>query len=170
MDYACVSSYALTCTYIHLYIMFNSPFSCVSQNHYKDAYKEWRHEKASSPDDLEFISILKESLDDANAKKEEAVYSLHEIEQSISAALKNVSSLETELDALKKSLYIVNDESSNNDNASDNCVPRSAKRQKRKVLTQQEIDDEIAEVFIDNDTSAAVTNNDVTASMNLQFE
>ena len=76
-------------------------------------------------------------MDDAQKKKEEAFDSLHEIEQSILDTLKNILLLEIELDMLKKRLYIVDDEGSNSSNRNvSESAPRSAKRKKRKVLTQ----------------------------------
>ena len=138
-----------------------------TQNHYRDAYKEWRSEKLSSPDDLEFISILQESLDGAKNKKEEAVGNLQEIEDSITDTLERISFLQKEFDMLKKRMYINDDESS--DEGGDENLPRSARKKSKKISTQQEIDNEVAEVFVDNDTSADITTEDVNFCMDSQI-
>ena len=53
--------------------MFSLTHLLIGQNNYKDCFKEWVIEKISSPEDLEFLSILKESLDESKQKNEEAV-------------------------------------------------------------------------------------------------
>ena len=56
------------------------------------------------------------------------------------------------------------------DEDDDNDLPRFAKRKRsRKISTQQEIENEIVEVFVDNDTSAKISTEDVNNCMDSQI-
>ena len=103
-----------------------------------------------------------------HTKKEQAVHSLQEIEQSISDTIERISVLDKKFNKLKTTIYTYDEEINNEDDVSQ--LSRYAKRnRKRKISTQQEIENEIVEVFVDNDTSSKITTEDVNNCMDSQI-
>ena len=101
-------------------------------------------------------------------KKEQSVYSLQEIEQSISDTIERISVIQKQFNTLKMTMYTNDEDISDEDD--DNDLPRFAKRKRsRKISTQQEIENEIVEVFVDNDTSAKISTEDVNNCMDSQI-
>ena len=113
-------------------------------------------------------SLFCRRLYQMHKKKEQAVHSLQEIEQSISDIIERISVLEEKFKSLKMTMYTYDEEINDEDDVSQ--LSRYAKRtRKRKISIQQEIENEIVEVFVDNDTSSKITTEDVNNCMDSQI-
>ena len=111
---------------------------------------------------------MQETVADAQTKKEQAVHSLQDIEQSISDTIRKSLYFRKKINTLKMTMYTHDEDISDEDD--DSNLPRYTKRKRtRKISTQQEIENEIVEVFVDNDTSSKITTEDVNNCMDLQI-
>ena len=127
------------------------------------------------PDDYEYLIILENNLQNAKKQKEEAIQNYSEIEKTVDETIQKVGKLQSELKTLKrKFIFDVENDIDDEHNVSLreenlNTIQRSTAK-KRQVRTEAEIEDEVAEVFTENDTSAAVAPEDVELCKQSQFE
>ena len=141
-----------------------------SRNDYTTAFKEWKYEVRSAPTEVELIRILKESVDDAKASKELAIVNMNDNENSIHDTMKKIKEVKCQLEVLR-SAFSVGAIENDGDDVVTTRTPRSALAKKRpRESTSRIIAAEIAEVFIDNDTSAPATTHEVNCSMINDFD
>ena len=128
-----------------------------------NAYKELRKEKVLSCDEDEFIKMLEDQLVDENNTKKDAEKNVTELKNNISAAQSKVVELEAEISSMKAKCDVVTVDD-DDDESVEVIGPRVAVQSKKQKSTD-EIEREIEDVFIDNDTTLEASQDDVDAVM-----